>query len=538
MHVMFIARGWENFGISQLSSIVQAYGHSVSLGYSPGLFDDTNYLHVPCLADHFDDTHIILKEIEKNRPDVLAFSVITATYQWSLRIAREAKALMPDVPVIFGGIHASAVPEELIVQKCIDYVCIGEADHAFPVLLDALAHQEPVHPIINTWGKTSEGRVIKGPQTGFIRNLDNLPFFDKPLWEDHMQMHLYYITTTSRGCPFQCSFCFNSYYSKLAQNPAGPYVRRRGVDHVIQELSVARNRYQPKMIEFFDDIFTLNKPWLKNFLEKYKQTIRIPFQIFTHVNYVDEEVAAWLNEAGCLSAQIGLQSLDQKYKKQHLNRFETNQQASLAIQSLKKHHIQVKIDHMFGLPQEPMEAQEKARKFYQDNVPYRIQTYWTNYYPRTELIRTAINADILSREDAESIRKGLSFDSFTYAHHKIDRAKIKTYQSFCLLFKLLPILPGPVRSKVSVKIFKIFPQKVLSMISFFIDLCVGVIQMNPDHWQYSRYYLHHIKRFYRVRRGKQTRPASKIYSTEMFNRFSTNHETPVGKVKRRKIWTS
>ena len=92
-------------------------------------------------------------------------------------------------------------------------------------------------------------------------------------------------------------------------------MRRRSAGHMMRELRLAKRRYKLNVIEFFDDVFTLDKKWLKVFLDQYKTEIRVPFQCFTHVKFVDEDVALWLSEAGCFSAQIGIQSMDDEYKR-------------------------------------------------------------------------------------------------------------------------------------------------------------------------------------------------------------------------------
>jgi len=74
----------------------------------------------------------------------------------------------------------------------------------------------------------------------------------------------YYLTMTSRGCPYNCSYCFNHYFRNLPAEKSN-YIRRRSVKHVIEELIFYKEKYKIELIEFWDDVFILDKKWLKEF---------------------------------------------------------------------------------------------------------------------------------------------------------------------------------------------------------------------------------------------------------------------------------
>jgi len=405
MRITFVAIGWEQLSIGLLSALAQREGHEVGLAFSVALFNDRYNLSLPALAPFFDDQKGVLETIRKQRPDVLVFSPLTGTYQWMLSIAEEAKKLLPDVQVLFGGVHASAVPERVMNQPQVDYVCVGEGDVAFPLILKDIERGSPPCPIPNTRFRLPDGRIIKGEQAGFIQDLDSLPFFDKTLWENHMNLGDLYFTMASRGCPYRCTFCFNSFYAHLPrEGHAGKYVRQRGVEHMMSELRLAKQRYKLRVIEFEDDVFTVNKKWLKEFLAQYKKEINVPFQCLTHPQYMDDETARWLADAGCRYIQMGIQTMDDEFKHQTIKRYENSDQVHRALEAMKKHKIHAKLDHMFGLPGEPEAAQEAARQLYIQYPPYRIQTFWTNYLPGTELTRQAREKGLLSVQELDQRR--------------------------------------------------------------------------------------------------------------------------------------
>jgi radical SAM superfamily enzyme YgiQ (UPF0313 family) len=80
----------------------------------------------------------------------------------------------------------------------------------------------------------------------------------------------------SRGCPYRCTFCFNNFFAELPEDKKtkGKYVRLRSVEHVMDELIEAKNRYKNiRYMDFQDDVFTTSKEWLQEFLPRYKKEI-------------------------------------------------------------------------------------------------------------------------------------------------------------------------------------------------------------------------------------------------------------------------
>jgi radical SAM superfamily enzyme YgiQ (UPF0313 family) len=176
-----------------------------------------------------------------------------------LEIAQTAKLLNPNVKNIFGGVHPSAVPDLVLAKSQVDYVVVGEGDEAFPMIPNNIAKGDFLSPIYNTRFKAGNGQIVVGIQKGFMQELDTLPFYDKPLWEEHVRLGDLYLTMASRGCPYRCTFCFNNFFAKLPEEKSGKYVRLRSVEHMIAELKIATKRYKIHKVDFQDDVFATSK---------------------------------------------------------------------------------------------------------------------------------------------------------------------------------------------------------------------------------------------------------------------------------------
>lgn len=534
MKITFVALGSEQLAISLFVNMARAAGHDVSLAYNVALFHDRFNLEIPWLNKYFDDTEDTIEQIQQQQPDILIFSSLTATYQWMLEIARRSKEFMPNVKVVFGGVHPSAVPERVIKRAQVDFVVVGEGEVCLIPIIDAIATSNYSTPIPNTWFKTPEGNIIKGGQLGFYQSLDTLPPFTKEIWEPYISVSDRYLTMASRGCPYRCTFCFNNFYAELPDDKKtkGKYVRTRSVEHVIDELRYAKKRYKNfKRVNFEDDIFTVNKPWLKEFLIRYKEEIDVPFQCLTHPRYMDDEIAQWLVAAGCNWVQMGIQSMDEDFKIKSLRRNERGDHIRNSLKVMIKHGLNVKVDHMFGLPGESIESQEIARELYAKHCPKRIQTYWTCFLPGTEILEQGIKEGLLSEEDAERLNEGEDFYFFRNPDNIKNPKTVAKYKAYELLFKLYPLLPKFIRLRLKTYHVIWIPDSVKGIIYFCSDLLQGIITWNPDFIVYGKYYIFHLTKFFLRKTGiKNNWSASSVRKKEMYNLNRSNNYIPAQEV--------
>ncbi len=517
--VSFAALGTEQLGISMLSAIAKSKGHEVNLAFSASLFHDRFNLEMPGIAPFFDDTAEVIKAIEKQQPDVLAFSPLTSTYQWALQIAAKAKEINPHVKTVFGGVHASAVPQLLLKRPQIDYVVIGEGDVAFPQIIQVATDAAFNKPIPNTRYKAKDGSIISGMQTGFFQDLDSLPFADKPLWEEHVRLGDLYLAMASRGCPYRCTFCFNNFFAKLPEEKSGKYVRLRSPEHMIAELKIAQRRYKLEVIDFQDDVFTTSKKWLQDFLYLYKKEIKKPFQILTHPRYMDEDIAKWLSDAGCVWVQMGVQSMDESFKKDTLMRYERSEDVSAAIDAMNKFGMKVKVDHMFGLPDEPISAQENARNLYAYHPAKRIQTFWTCYLPATELMNDALAKGRITEEQANKINEGEDFYFFRNTENIKDEKLMNLYKAYEVIFRIMPVLPESIRKKLMPEHIMRMPNFLIRPLSMLSDVITGFMMRNPEFGAYAKHNLFHLWKFFLRKIGIRNMVATKVVNNVEFGTF-------------------
>ncbi len=497
LHITFVSLGMELLGVEYLSSYVKAGGHQTSLAHNPALFNDRFQLQIPWAAKWFDQDDQIVQRILDLKPDLLAFSCLTNVFQWSLEIARRVRE-QRDIPTIFGGVHPSAVPEFVMGYDQVDMVCQGEGEEPLLQVANALQAGRDVHGIDNIWSK-KDGEIRKPERVSkFMTDLNALPFPDKELFAPTIPEKYVYRMMTGRGCPYRCTFCFNNFFANLPTEKTGnkQYVRRRSVENCLEELRQSKRRYNFSSVEFHDDIFTMDKDWLKEFLPRFKEEIGVPWICETHAKFMDDELAQLMKDTGCAGAKMGIQSLERaQYKSQVLKRAEKERDIIKTFDAFRKANLQLDADHILGLPDESDEALDYALEFYRKHTPSRLATFFLTYFPAVEITEKAHASGEITDEEMENIKAGnLLWYHQVHATTPAGREKLKRHAGFMIAFQILPAIPRPLRRFVK--------PEVLARIPFMVPLSRGIMatKMMVD-WlvdgnfgalMYLRLYTHHM----------------------------------------------
>jgi anaerobic magnesium-protoporphyrin IX monomethyl ester cyclase len=453
MNVVFISSACETLAIEYLSAALKQEGHSCKLCFDPQLFDDT-FLKYPILSRLFDHTEIIMDELRSYQPDLVAVSVVSDNFPWASRLSQRIKQEL-DVPIVFGGVHPTSVPEYTLQYSAADYVVLGEGEGAIVDLADNIKNPAVCRTIPNVWAKDGE-QIIKNDVRPLVEDLDSLPFPDKEIFYEKLPyIHDSYISLSSRGCVNKCTFCNNSLYKDKIYRDKGRFFRRRSAQNVLEELIQAKKKYDYKAIHFWDEIFISDRKWLFEFLEVYRKEINVPFTCCIHVNFIDEEVARVLKQSNCWQAIMGVQSLNEDLKRNILNRRESNEKVRNAITCLRRENIQVICENMMGLPTQDESDMVDMLSFYNETRPSRLSVYFLRYYPRTKIINTALEHKMLTPQDVEDINIGMNARSFIQGGTLNAKgfARLQSYLTFLL------VLPkGLNRFLIRTKIYKYLPR--------------------------------------------------------------------------------
>ncbi len=397
----------------------------------------------------------VAKKIAGTNPHIAAFSCVTDNYRFQLGCAEALKTIMPDIITVFGGVHPTIVPEIVLKEKAVDCIAVGEAENSFQDFIKKCRigkkitlPSRPVKGIVfklkgNTAGDFKEGR---------LPDLNKLPFpYKKPLYTRLKAFSREYYIITARGCPYNCSYCFNSYLRHL--RGAG-IIRQRTVDNVIAELLQAKREYAPRHVTFLDDCFAIDDKWLKEFCRRYKNEVNLPFACIMIPQYLNKEKVQALSSAGCYHVQIGIQSLNNRLCNNILRRRSDNIKSGEAIRMLRDAGIMVQADHMLGIPRDTPAMEEDAALFYNKFRPNIISTFWLKYYPKTGIIDSAKQKGILNAQDIKAVNEGNALTKESL-HTGGSMKDPSPYYGIYLLLNYLPLLPSwLVRFLIKQKLYK------------------------------------------------------------------------------------
>lgn len=476
--VMFAAVGAENISIEALSAMLKKGGHTTALAFDRALFDDKQYFPVPRLARLFDRGQEVVREIVENRPDLLAFSVFADSYRWCLWVAREVKKLI-DVPVIFGGIHPTSVPERVIVEDCVDMICLGEGDYALLELVDSIEGGRIDRSIKNLWFK-ADGHIIKNEPRPLVVDLDELPMIDKELFEKFVPISDYYLTVTSKGCINACAYCSQNFLKKWEKG-LGRFLRERSVDSVLEELSFMKKKYSFKRVDIKNNILSGSRKWTFEFLERYKKEIGVPFRIMGHPKTIRPDVAKALKEAGCWHVQIGIESINPSIRREVLLRKESNEEIYSALNAMDDAGIKYSVDYMVGLPGESeADLVEAIRLLARCKNVIRFSVFWLEYFPKVAITEMARGRGYLSDGEIDDIEEGRQ-ENYLSTGSVRDPKRMINLKNYHLIFRILPVTHKAVIDFIlKTKIYKSFQYLPQTAILMLVDVAVSFLKW--DHY--------------------------------------------------------
>jgi radical SAM superfamily enzyme YgiQ (UPF0313 family) len=223
------------------------------------------------------------------------------------------------------------------------------------------------------------------------------------------------------------------------------------VNNVIDEIlyAIKNLNFNIKIVNFYDDTFTYDKNWLKEFCAIYKEKIGLPFHCTGYPSTIDYEKMCILKDAGCYKLGIGVQSVSEKTRKTILNRPGTNEQIKRAARACKDAGVNFWFDHILNIPYETEEEQIQALRFYNEVRPSIINVFWMIYYPKTKIIDIAKEGGFLDDNTIKKITNGQASTAMVVGvGGKYSFAKERVFANFAFLFHLLPLIPKKWMDKI------------------------------------------------------------------------------------------
>jgi radical SAM superfamily enzyme YgiQ (UPF0313 family) len=226
--------------------------------------------------------------------DLFGMSCWTANRRGVDLVSRCIRRHHPAAHVVVGGPHATPLAREVLEHyTAVDTVAVGESEDTFMELVERLGRGEPGRGIAGTWYREGS-KIVEGPPRKSIDDLDRLA---SP--HDYFATH---ILMTSRGCPWQCTFCG-------AEATWGRGFRGRSVPRVLDDIENALARLPVKMIQIKDDTFTANKRRALEICNGIRERgLEFSWSCDTRVDVLTDELLRAMRLAGCQRLSLGVES--------------------------------------------------------------------------------------------------------------------------------------------------------------------------------------------------------------------------------------
>jgi len=262
----------------------------------------------------YDSTFSTLDELKQEliskKPDVVAIYTNLMTKLNVLKIISFIKStkVLNGTRIILGGPEVTNHVENFLKHGA-DFLIIGEGEQTILELIKALNEKDMDYSKISGLAFISNNSFIQNLERTLIKDINVLPFpnrrkidFTKYLsvWKKHNGYSMMSVSTM-RGCPYTCKWCSRAVYG-------GTY-RRRSPKLVAEELKFLKEKYNPDMIWFVDDVFTIHHKWLNEFAEEVlKNDALIPYEIISRADRLNEDVIKVLKASGCKRVWVGAES--------------------------------------------------------------------------------------------------------------------------------------------------------------------------------------------------------------------------------------
>lgn len=418
-------------GLGYIASVLERDGYEVEMVDCPSEGYDT-------LLDIGKDRVVyglsedqIRKRIQDFRPDAIGLSCLFSTLEKRmLNVARIAKEVDPNIVVFCGGPHVSAFYERLTRSPHVDYCVIGEGEEIACRLLKALNAGGGVEEVGGLTYRRN-GELIIQPRGPYIQNMDDIPFPARHLIDQDVYFKIgktqglrldgeqrLRITqmTTSRGCPFQCTYC--------GKNVTwGKGYRTRSAKNVLDEMEYLIEKYKIERFAFQDDNFTAD---MQRAAEIFDGIVERKFNITWEahnglgVNFLSPALLQKMKASGCVSFTIAVESATDAT----LRRVKKPNYIKLAppiVKAAKELGIEVRGFFMIGFPGETLEEVKRTVE-YARNLDLAVSAFaLVTPLPGTGLYRECVEAGLINEAT-------IDFEDFSFGAFDLQLSKVPVEQ--------------------------------------------------------------------------------------------------------------
>jgi len=339
------------------------------------------------------------------KPNLIAVTVVEDTIDYALRLIERVKDY--DCPVVVGGVGATFNFVQIFKESKYDIIiCIGEGEKSLIQLINSYTKSGGCIDVTipNLRFKIGKNEVLYGGgKYNELVDLNTLPFPDFSIFPDsritrvmHGKKFRMLQVEVDRGCPFACTYCCAP---ALKGMYGQGYYRQKSRERLIQEMTYLSKTYKPDYFDFGSETFLARRD-IFDLLQSYACWINIPFWCQGRPETITEDKVKALKAAGCADFQMGIEHGNAGFRREYLNRKDTNTQILEACELLEKYKIPYSVNNIIGWPEETRELVFDTIELNRKINPKTMNCYMMAPYKGTA-IRKQLEEEGLIEVDAK-----------------------------------------------------------------------------------------------------------------------------------------
>jgi radical SAM superfamily enzyme YgiQ (UPF0313 family) len=306
-------------------------------------------------------TENVLALLEEFKPDMVGFTAVTSSFLNAYKMAEAIRWRFPHITIVVGGVHVSALRGRILERfPAIDMVITGEGEKA---MAELAAGENPgtIQGLVYREGKEIRDN---GLRTDLVE-LDSLPFpayhrldgfpkgFEAALFNYPKAPTATIIS--SRGCPYQCSYCDRSVYRRS--------FRYNSAEYLYEHMAFLKKEFGIKHVFFYDDLFTFNRERIEKFCGLLQnKPLGMTFNCAVRVGHADNELLGMLKASGCWMVSLGIESGAPQILARHKTKVDFHEMRT-TVKRIQKAGLRAKGLFMMGLPGETEETIKMTTDF-------------------------------------------------------------------------------------------------------------------------------------------------------------------------------
>ncbi|NMC06467.1 MAG: radical SAM protein [Candidatus Lokiarchaeota archaeon] len=313
--------------------------------------------------------------LAKKQPLLVGITALTSYYKGMKDLSIFIKERFPNLPVVLGGVHASSLPEECLVECHADFVVRGEGEVTVVELAMELLRPNPDFSKVDGIAFRVDGSTTFTPDRALITNLDDIPF---PAWHKINPNHYprvphgvvlkhksFASIISSRGCPFNCAYCASCQFWKQK-------IRFRSPSNVVDEIQYLHDHFGIEEIHFWDDNLTLNRDHAvgicKEIIRRGLHHMAFGTPNGLRVDTLDEQLLKLMRRAGFYELTFAVESASIKILRSNGKNTDLKKIMWNTVIARKQGFL-VNSFFMIGFPEDTAETIEKTIR-YAISVPF------------------------------------------------------------------------------------------------------------------------------------------------------------------------